>query len=154
MADASIISERLTTALRDLEAALVVRSAWLPGMVGWVPHEGEAYTVTALGDDGAVWCDGGPGGTMPDGARVVELDSAATRGCLLALAREAWEDPTLCVRYVGPASPVQAGPWEVVSTSRSTWMAICAGDTELEALEAAISRRWSMLDETASGRSR
>jgi hypothetical protein len=64
-------------------------------------------------------------GALPD------LTDPATLGCLLALVRKAWGDPTLCAIYVDGDDPV---PWSV-SINLST---DSAGTTEAEALVAAL----------------
>ena len=72
----------------------------------------------------AVWLDGVP--VLPD------LTDPATLGCLLALVREAWEEPLL-----GVAFDFDGGDWLVRPWNRSLlWQG--AGATEAEALVAAL----------------
>jgi hypothetical protein len=62
-----------------------------------------------------------------------DLTDPATLGCLLALVREAWREPTLCVAWAG-------GGWYVVQLIRRSVDALRWIDTatEAEALVAAL----------------
>jgi hypothetical protein len=76
--------------LHDLARHLVTlpRWGWMPGMrVGRARGDGLPWLWTRLGDTFARPCDGLL--WLPD------LTDPATLGCLLALVREAWGDPTI-----------------------------------------------------------
>ena len=69
-------------------------------------------------------------GSIPD------LDDAATRGCLLALVREAWDDPFL---YVEADGSDDLGAWVVWSREKEyCFRGLCAGPSEREALVIAL----------------
>ena len=75
--------------LRYLQERGVIASAWLPGMLGeWSDSRGSVYRPRV--EFGGY---PGPWAARRD-ARIV-TDDPATTGCLAALAREAWGDPTL-----------------------------------------------------------
>ena len=62
-----------------------------------------------------------------------DLSESATRGCLLALVREAWGDPTLCVVFDTSDGRWHVGRWEDGMALRGR-----EGDTEAEALVDAL----------------
>jgi len=74
-----------------------------------------------------------------------DLTDSATLGCLLALVREAWGDPTIGAVQAGDYKTAVAG---LTIPSRSHWLVMRAGavgldvhkhgDTEAEALVAAL----------------
>lgn len=73
--------------------------------------------------DGGGWVDTGDAvGFLPD------LTDPATLGCLLALMREAWGNPTICTDFDGRV-------WSCITADGIT---IGYGETEAEALVAAL----------------
>jgi hypothetical protein len=70
---------------------------------------------------------------MVEADALPDITDTATLGCLLALVREAWREPTLCVAWAG-------GGWYVVQPIRRSVDALRWIDTatEAEALIAAL----------------
>jgi len=68
-----------------------------------------------------------------DDSWLPDLSDAATLGCLLALVREAWGDPTLCVIYDHDDREWYIGRWEDGGIALRSF-----GPTEREALVAAL----------------
>ena len=114
---------------------------WMPGMLAKRPgfrggsvriHDGcEAdgmacgwWEVPSATESGAF--DGSISGFIPD------LTDPATLGCLLALVREAWSCPTVCVVHEGSDHP---DPWAVRARRGE---ALGIGVTEAEALMLAL----------------
>ena len=108
---------------------------WMPGMLAALDGIGGDYRARVCRvDNGLFWSDVTP---LPYAlaSYVPDLTDAATVGCLLALVREAWGDPSLCV---------------VLDTSDGRWCVErrCGdirvfqygtqGDTEAEALVAVL----------------
>ena len=120
---------------------------WMSGMLGWrpnnqgVPHsirfvEGvESMGALAsvgtgpLVASGYATCDGDwrSADITPD------LSDPATLGCLLALVREAWKDPALCVVFDTSDGRWHVGRWEDGMSMRGR-----GGATEAEALVDAL----------------
>ena len=73
-----------------------------------------------------------PGGGL--GTRLPHLTDPAMLGCLLALVREAWGDPSLCVLFDHDGCKWRVGRWE---DDGLALRCRCA-DTEAEALVAAL----------------
>lgn len=101
---------------------------WMPGMATYTPVP---YTSPHLGrilsgenDIFHLWRDE----TIP------RLRDPATLGCLLALVREAWNDPTLCVVFDASDGRWHVGRWEDDGLA----MRGRGGATEAEALVAAL----------------
>ena len=124
---------------------------WMPGMLiqPLPPHEGERWRLTwawknegggvqdartyaklwALGEDGHDPFELGDE-WLPD------FTDDATKGCLLALVREAW-GPDHYVTLT-PATPM-GGQWEVsIENNQEDTIAVCLGDSEGGALVAAL----------------
>ena len=108
---------------------------WLPGMKGMYLAESVAVRVHGVGVGSDAYCDAFalhsckrfnvPVSRLRD----PDLADPATLGCLLALVREAWGDPTDYVRC--------GRKWEWV-TSCCVERCPPSGDTEAEALVAAL----------------
>lgn len=129
---------------RRAVAAMEARGiAWAPGMAGTAPtrsgQAGARWRVT-LGSGGVLLCSeegGGRGYTAmgPESVGLVpDFTDPATLGCLLALVREAWGEPTLSAAWA-------ARRWYIVTPVRGVGFdalkAIDAPD-ELSALVAAL----------------
>ena len=90
---------------------------------------------------GMVFADGtsgrGDSAVWIDGAWFPDLDDAATKGCLLALVREAWKDLGI---YVAPKlnGQIQIEGWEVCAFVPHLPSVLCEGSTEQAALVAAL----------------
>ena len=107
---------------------------WMPGMLAALDGIGGDYRARVCRvDNGLFWSDATP---LPYAlaSYVPDLSDPATLGCLLALVRKAWGDPTLCV---------------VLDTSDGRWCVGCwedngiamrgrGGATETEALVNAL----------------
>ena len=107
---------------------------WMPGMLAALDGIGGDYRARVCrADNGLFWSDATP---LPYAlaSYVPDLSDPATLGCLLALVRKAWGDPTLCV---------------VLDTSDGRWCVGCwedngiamrgrGGATEAEALVDAL----------------
>ena len=107
---------------------------WMPGMLAALDGIGGDYRARVCrADNGLFWSDATP---LPYAlaSYVPDLSDPATLGCLLALVRKAWGDPTLCV---------------VLDTSDGRWCVGCwedngiamrgrGGATETEALVNAL----------------
>jgi hypothetical protein len=112
---------------------------WMPGMRG----ELSSGLVVRLGppDEGSLWyavLAGGATCTVDMRHRsytvTPDLSDPATRGCLLALVREAWKDPALCaLRELCGDWCWSVGRGEVATALRGQ-----AATTEAEALVAAL----------------
>lgn len=108
---------------------------WLPGMRG----TGSLPANTGRLGDFFRPMPGHVGAFLPD------LEDPATLGCLLALVREAYSDPTIGAVQAGDYKTAVAG---LTIPSRSHWLVMRAGavgldvhkhgDTEAEALVAAL----------------
>ena len=126
-----------TEALTSLVAAGRIKSAWIPGMLSTngyrciSPDESWSHPP-----DGSGTADSG-GTSMGawSNCRLYTPDftDPATLGCLLALVREAWGDPTLSIAWAG-------GSWYVVQPIRRGVEALKAisTDTEATAITAAL----------------
>lgn len=107
----------------DLARRAVVCEGWR-----WMPG------MRALCDDG--WPvpyrldDGHDDWPHDIGLRLPDLTDPATLGCVLALVRDAWGDPTL-----SPCWQDETGGWDVVG---NRWNIIAGSTTEAEALVAAL----------------
>jgi hypothetical protein len=108
---------------------------WLPGMLYQYREESDEVTVPTK----HYWCD--PTRVRdndPDtpacsgGLSVPDLSDPATLGCLLALVREAWAEPSLTVACTGEWWDCDCQRWP------STRCAAFSGLTEAEALVAAL----------------
>lgn len=104
-------------------AVATPRWRWVPGMLavewavpGMVLTDGRPVRVDDRWHEVGVW--------LPD------LSDPATLGCLLALVREAWGDPTL-----SPCWQDETGGWDVVG---NRWNIIAGSTTEAEALVVAL----------------
>lgn len=127
-----------------MDAELLARRAvacknwrWMPGMRATL----SSGLVVRLGDhdEGSLWfaiLAGGATCTVdvrhPSYTVAPDLTDPATRGCLLALVREAWGDP----RASTNASPYGDGRWAVVDSKALRFYAW--GTSEAEALVAAL----------------
>lgn len=98
---------------------------WMPGMRA-VPTEGMITVPLRLTDD-----DDWP---HDFGLRVPDFTDPATLGCLLALVREAWKDPALCVVFDREAYR----EWCVGKFEHDRTFLGRYGFTEAEALVAAL----------------
>jgi hypothetical protein len=95
---------------------------------GWKSMGGMLYA------DGAWRARVGDGWNWRAGAEVLPvLDDAATVGCLLALVREAWDDPGMFAR---PRGGKVRPDW--VMCAGQTSDIVCIAPTEAEALVAAL----------------
>jgi len=94
---------------------------WMPGMLA-LHFPGMARRVARI--------DGHVAALLYCGDAVPDLTDAATLGCLLALVREAWGEPTLHVWYSS-----QLGLWVVSADGQEIGV---QGVTEAEALVAAL----------------
>lgn len=131
----------MTPALEALARRAVACKGWM-----WMPGArgvcGDWSGRVASAGDGSVWwyTAGDPAGHLPVGREPLpDFDDDATRGCLLAIVREAWGDPEISAvamqgydgdfgwRMYVPAA-VQSGPDQDGF----------GGDTEAEALVAAL----------------
>lgn len=74
-------------------------------------------------------------GILLDSDVVPDLTDPATLGCLLALVREAWNDPTVRTSYVTAHYPHR---WVALRSGLLGWKAKAYGNTEAEALVAAL----------------
>jgi len=95
---------------------------WLPGMLAML--EEWSWRV-------------GNGESAPD-VCIPDLTDPATRGCLLELVRKAWKQPSISTRYSEYQDRVE---WDVptpVEQERMRNMAFFTGQTEAEALVAAL----------------
>ncbi len=105
------------------------RWRWMPGMVTTYGQR-----IARVDDDGytVAYTRGGHLQMVEAGA-LPNLTDPATLGCLLALVREAWREPTLSVAWAG-------GGWYVVQLIRRSVDALRWIDTatEAEALVAAL----------------
>ena len=129
---------------------------WLPGMLAIHPNFRDVRVshVGRTGMHGACRYASPMGGVsqavvalpLPTSSDVLpDLTDSATLGCLLALVREAWGDPTIGAVQAGDYKTAVAG---LTIPSRSHWLVMRAGavgldvhkhgDTEAEALVAAL----------------
>lgn len=99
--------------------------------------------MRALDGDGACGFrltenSGLPGHPEPvvDDAWLPDLTDPATLGCLLALVREAWDDPHASVGSAGWDNGEEG--WVVVACSPTSKWSLCDCKTEAEALVAAL----------------
>jgi hypothetical protein len=111
------------------EAAALARRAiacprwrWMPGMV---TTYGQRIARVDADDYTVAYTRGGHLQTVEPDA-LPDLTDAATLGCLLALVREAWREPTLSVAWAG-------GGWYVVQRIRRSVDALRWIDTATEA---------------------
>jgi hypothetical protein len=98
---------------------------WMPGMLA-LPFEGMVSTPVRLANE-REW-------PHDIGLRVPDLTDPATLGCLLALVREAWDDPSLSVLFDHDGCKWRVGRWE---DDGLALRCRCA-DTEAHALVAAL----------------
>lgn len=110
----------MTDAMRDLgrRAAACRGWRWMEGMLAVRVEDGRKYRVNTV--------------SLTSTAYVPDLTDFATRGCLLALVREAWEQPLL-----GVAFDFDTGEW-VVRSWNGSLLRKGFGDTEEAALVAAL----------------
>jgi len=107
---------------------------WMPGMRCFTGSNKVAIRIVS--DDFAPL----EGNEIPLGleGRAPDLEDPATLGCLLALVREAWGDPLILVDY----NPhMYTSEWTVLTPYRdkdNRAFLIAGGDTEAEALVAAL----------------
>ena len=106
---------------------------WMPGMLAALDGIGGDYRARVCRvDNGLFWSDATP---LPYAlaSYVPDLSDPATLGCLLALVRKAWGDPTLCVVLDTSDGRWCVGCWEDGLAMRGR-----GGATEAEALVAAL----------------
>ena len=112
------------------------RFRWMPGMLHEFTDKRGCRYYNRVDEKGRVWgatCSGLPAPSVGCGAGccLPVVSDAATRGCLLALVREAWGDPHTSTRWV-----VAKRMWLVDPPARETPEFF--GRTEVEALVAAL----------------
>ena len=103
---------------------------WMPGML---TDEGRRVMHVWPDDLGIKWSHLLDDRVVRDADAIPDLTDAATLGCLLALVREAWGDPTLCVVFDTSDGRWHVGRWEDGLAMRGR-----EGDTEAEALVDAL----------------
>lgn len=99
---------------------------WIPGMLAFLPGAHPGLRVMEVNDAGNALQEAG---WLPD------FNDPATVGCLLALVREAWQNPYLAPRW----SPIE-GRWLVWPDPRFSLQGRFGfwGRTEVEALVVAL----------------
>jgi hypothetical protein len=102
---------------------------WMPGM-RWIVSR-----VAPLEDYAGRIVDGGR--RAPDGPGLPDLSDPATLGCLLALVREAWEDPHLYTLHdIHWTVRLRDGVTTAFEPEDDSWVG--TGATEAQALVAAL----------------
>jgi hypothetical protein len=106
---------------------------WLPGMLARYYGDGAAWHLLTDGDGYGL-----PFKHRPPNPRDAwpDLRDPATLGCLLALVREAWGDPTIHLTCV---DSLEAGQYDwIVRSVADKWSSDLLSDSEADALVAAL----------------
>lgn len=104
---------------------------WMPGMAD---QFGRRVMQVYPNELGFKWSHLLENNVVRDADALPDLTDAATRGCVLALVREAWGDPTICVVLDLSDGYWHVGRWEDEGIAlRGRW-----GTTEAHALTRAL----------------